>query len=110
MNNIHSVQLAHLPVPSDIKHKIAAKLHDGVSIEKILDDIRDSMPIGQNSHEQLLSRQDILNIQHQLNVESIQKHTNHLLSTCAWDEMQTMQYNPVLLFKQQGGEQTEDMS
>ena len=45
-HNSHSVQLAHLPVPSDIKHKIAAKLHDGVSIEKILDDIRDSMPNG----------------------------------------------------------------
>ena len=26
--NSHSVQLAHLPVPSEIKHKIAAKLHD----------------------------------------------------------------------------------
>ena len=69
------------------------------------------MPNGQISREQLLSRQDILNIQHQLNVESIQKHTNDLLSTCAWvNEMQTMQYNPVVLFKQQGVEQTEDMN
>ena len=38
-HNSHFVQLAHLPVPSDIKHKIAAKLHDGVSTAKILDDI-----------------------------------------------------------------------
>ena len=94
-HNSHSVQLAHLPVSSDIKHKIAAKLHDAVSIEKILDDIRDSMPNGQISREQLLSRQDDLNIQHQLNVESIQKHTNDLLSRCAWvNEMQ--QCNTIL--------------
>ena len=99
-HNSHSVQLAHLPVPSDIKHKIAAKLHDGVLVEKILDEIRDSMPNEQISREQLLSRQDILNIQH---VESVQKHTNDLLSTCAW--VNEMQYNPVLLFKQQGVEQ-----
>ena len=58
------------------------------------------MPNEQISREQLLSRQDILNIQH---VESVQKHTNDLLSTCAW--VNEMQYNPVLLFKQQGVEQ-----
>ena len=27
-HNSHSVELAHLPVPTDIKHKVAAKLHD----------------------------------------------------------------------------------
>ena len=57
------------------------------------------MPNGQISRKQLLSQQDILNIQHQLNVESIQKHTNDLLSTCAW--VNEMQYNPVLLFKRE---------
>ena len=39
-HNSHSIQLAHLPIPKDIKHQISAKLHEGVSVNKILDDIR----------------------------------------------------------------------
>ena len=35
-HNSHSIKLAHLPIPPDIKHQIAAKLHDGVPIERIL--------------------------------------------------------------------------
>lgn len=41
----HNVELAHLPLPPDVKHNIAAKLHDGVRIESILDSIRDSVLI-----------------------------------------------------------------
>ena len=41
--NSHSSELAHLPVLQDVQYKIAAKLHDGVSIEKVLDSIRDDM-------------------------------------------------------------------
>ena len=107
----HTVQLAHLPVPPNIKNKIAAKLHDGVQIEKILDDVRDTMPNGEIGRGQLLCRQDVLNIQRQLNIESITKHSNDLLSTCAWvDELKSMPYNPVLLFKPQGVEQSDGMN
>lgn len=57
----------------------------------------------QISHEQLVTRQDILNIQRQLNIDTIQKDSNDLLSVCAWvEELKCLPYNPILAFKPQG--------
>ncbi len=70
-HNVHTVELSHLPIPENIKSKIASKLHQGVAIDKILDDVRDDTLSTGICREQLLSRQDILNIQRQLNFESI---------------------------------------
>ena len=104
----HSAELAHLPIPPDTRKLIAAKLHEGVSIEKILDSVRDTLSDGQIGREQIVSRQDIRNIQRQLNIDSITKHSNDLLSTCAWvQEMEEMAYNPVLLFKPQGPQEND---
>ena len=105
----HSAELAHLPIPLDTKKIIAAKLHEGISIEKILDSVRDNLTEGQIGREQIISRQDILNIKHRLNIDSIMKHSNDLLSTCAWvQEMEQMVYNPVLLFKPQGPKENDE--
>ena len=35
----HSINLAHLPIPTELKDTIAVKLHEGVEIEKILDSV-----------------------------------------------------------------------
>ena len=106
----HSAELAHLPIPSDTKHVIAAKLHEGVSLEKILDSVRDNLTDGEIGRDQIVSRQDILNIQRQLNLDSITKHSNDLWSTCAWvQEMEEMTYNPVLLFKPQGPQENNKL-
>ena len=107
----HNPQLAHLPIPSNVKHTIATKLQEGVQIEKILDDVRDSIKNGELGREQLLTRQDILNIKKKLNIGCVTKHSNDLLSTCAWvDELKLAQYNPVLRFKPQGLEQPTDVN
>ena len=42
-HNNHLTELAHLPIPVDVKHVIASKLNDGVGIEKILDDLREKL-------------------------------------------------------------------
>lgn len=45
----------------------------------------------------------------QLNLGSIEKHANDHISTCAWiDDMKMLPYNPVLIFKPQGEDQSED--
>ena len=52
-----------------------------------------------------MSRQDIHNIQYQLNLQStcIEKHHNNNISVSVLvAEMQDMAYNPVLFFKNQG--------
>ena len=103
-HNSHSVELALLP--TDIKYEVAAKLYDGVSVDKILDDIREKMTNDTIGHEQLLSRQDIHNIRRHLNLGSITKNANDLLSNSAWvEDIRAMPYNPVLIFKQQGVQQ-----
>ena len=55
----HSVDLAHLPISSEVRHSIASKLYDGVSVDTILENVRDSMPYGKISKKQLLSREDV---------------------------------------------------
>ena len=107
----HLLELAHLPISSELRLNIAAKLHDGVPVDVVLDSIRDSMPNGNITRKQLLSRQDILNIKKQLNIKSIMKHSNDLTSVCAWvEELQNEPNNPILLFKPQGMPQSEGMN
>ena len=46
---------------------------------------------------------DISNIQKQYNIEGIRKHPNDLISVSSIvEEMETLDYNPAVLFKQQG--------
>lgn len=85
-HNTHPIEIAHLPVPPKVKPKIATKLHEGVAIEKILDDVRDETLSSRIGCEQLLLRQDVLNIKRQLNLRSVTKHTIDHTSTCAWVE------------------------
>ena len=55
------------------------------------------------SRKDLVTRKDICNIQRQFKTEGIQRHPNDMISVSAWvDEMEMLDYNPVLLFKQQG--------
>ena len=60
----HETNLAHLKMPDDLKTMIAAKLQEGVSEKKILDDIRDDVP-SQIGREHLVTMQDIQNIRRQ---------------------------------------------
>ncbi|XP_019850332.1 PREDICTED: uncharacterized protein LOC105312207 [Amphimedon queenslandica] len=39
----HKPEICHLRVPDEIKNVVAAKLAEGVTIERILDDVRDSV-------------------------------------------------------------------
>ena len=83
----HEIQLSHLPILNDVRLLIARKLQEGVCITQILDVhdncLDDSNGIG---GEQLVTRQDILNIGRKINVHTIQKHSNDLVNVCSWVE------------------------
>ena len=101
-HNSHSISLGHSRIPSDTRMKIASKLHQGVSIERILDDIRDNID-DSISCEHLVTRQDIRNIKTQYNVDGISRHKDNPISVNAWvEEMMSLPYNPVLFYKPQG--------
>ena len=108
----HSMQLCHLPIPDLIKHTISAKLHQGVSVDKILDGIRDDLMTNKSiGREHLIQRQDILNLQKEINLHGITKDANDLASTCAWvEELRQQEYDPVLLFKPQGVDQSGEIN
>ena len=73
----HDLQLAYLKMPEKTRLEIANKLHLGVDIQRILDDIRDTSEGGIN-REHLVNRQDVRNVRLQYNIEGISRHSNDL--------------------------------
>ena len=103
VHNSHDMKLSHLPIPNDIKLTIAAKLQDGVDIDRILDDVHDSFTSPGVGRQHLVNKQDIHNIKRKLNLQCIQKHQNDLISVRIWvQELKALHYNPVVVFKEQG--------
>ena len=98
----HVPEIAHLPMPESLRLIVASKLQQGISLARILDDVRDSVA-GSLGAETLLSKQSIHNIKRLYNIEGIEKHSNDQTSICAWvAEMQQMAFDPVVTFKPQG--------
>ena len=63
--------------------EIAKKLQLGVTIDRILDDIRDNCNNEGITREHLVTRLDVRNIKYQYNVEGIIRHKNDLDSVLA---------------------------
>ena len=83
-----------------------SKLQQGVKVDRILDDIRDSV-WNDMTCEHLVTRQDILNIKRQFNIE---RNKNDHTSLQAWvEELHLQPYGPIVIFKQQGNTQGEEM-
>jgi hypothetical protein len=89
--------------------KIAAQLQQGVTMGRIMDNIRGNT-VGGITREHLVTKQDIHNINNHYNIEGVIPHSNDLLSVCACvEELKSLPYNPVLLFKPQGEPQPDSM-
>lgn len=105
LNHLHHIAIAHLRIPDNVRYTIAAKLQEGVQIERILNDIRNNVD-GELGREHLINKQDIRNIEHQFQVDGIAKHADDSQSVDLWiKEMQRGEYDPVLLYKAQGVEE-----
>ena len=98
----HAIQLAHLRIPTKTRLDIAARLKQGVTMQRILDDIRDNCS-GSINRDHLITKKDIHNVKLQYNIEGVTRHKNDLLSVLSWvQEMATSHENPIIFFKQQG--------
>ena len=84
----HEPEICHLRVPEEVKNVVTAKLVEGVTIDRVLDDIRDSVS-GTIEREHLMNRQDIHNIEYKLNLQSIkmtaQVYQHGLLKWRKWN-------------------------
>ena len=75
------------------------ELQQGVTKEKILDEIRDSVG-SQFNRLHLLERRDLHNISRAFGLDEVQRHENDQHSTLAWiKEWEEMPNNPVLFYK-----------
>ena len=98
----HEISMGHLRIQEATRLNIAAQLQEGVTRQRIMDNIRDSVTFG-ITREHLVTKQDIYNIKNQYNIEGVMHHINDLTSVCAWvKEFETLPYNPIIIFKPQG--------
>ena len=95
----HDLDICLLRIATETKMHINAKFQMGVSVHRILDDVWDEVT-GTIEREHLMSRQDVHNIQYQLNLQSTAKHHSDHMCVSAWfAEMQDMAYNPIYFSK-----------
>ena len=82
--------MGHLRIQEATRLKIAAQLQEGVTMQRIMDNIRDSVTFG-ITREHLVTKQDMHNIKNQYNIEGVVRHINDHTSVCAWvKEFQTL--------------------
>ena len=102
----HRKLLGHLRLTEKERLVIAGKLLKGITFERILDDIRNSLDTSvERIH--LATRKDISNIQQAYGIQVEQYHNDDSISVLTWiNEMKQNTPNPVLLYKQQGNATT----
>ena len=104
----HKREIAFNRISSDMRSRIAGKLAQGVSMNSIMDNIRDTQ-FGQLTRDQLSTRVDLRNIKRQYNINCKEKDSDDASSVLYWvEEMKREAYNPVLCFKRQEEESSDD--
>ena len=101
----HETRLGHIRLSEEDRVKIAGKLAQGVTFDKILDDIRSSVS-DDFKRIHLIQRKDINNIECAFKLEGGQRHHDDATSVAAWvEEMRGMgEDNVVLSYKPQGAD------
>lgn len=98
----HRQENAFNRISKEMRTTIAAKLSQGVSMNSVMDYIRDSM-CGPLNRDHLITRADLHNIKQQYNINCMQKASADADSVLYWvQEMQCEEFDPVLCFKRQG--------
>ncbi len=101
--HIPEEDIMHLRLPKDFKLNVTNKLLQGVTIDRILDDVKDSVDEGGLKRCHHSSKKDIQNMKRVCNVDGVQKHSNDPTSVAAWvEELKSMEFCPVIAFKAQG--------
>ena len=100
----HSTSLGHLRLPSHVREQVAAQLAQGVTFQRVLDNIRDGVTSNKINRAHLTTRKDIANIERAFGLQGNVKHKDDATSVAAWvmEMADRGDCNPVLLYKPQG--------
>lgn len=102
----HRRNLQHIWLSKKKRQEITAKLKQGVTKQKILDDIRESIG-AQFARDHLIDKQDIANIKRRGGIDEIQRHPNDMMSVLGWiHELNSKEQKPILYYKLQGMHET----
>lgn len=99
----HTLSLGHLRLSKEVRSEIAMKLSKGVTIERILDDVRDNVS-ADFKRLHILTRRDIHNIERAFSLRGLDRHVDDATSVALLVEElnHSNKESPVLLYKQQG--------
>ncbi|XP_063969505.1 uncharacterized protein LOC135157532 isoform X1 [Lytechinus pictus] len=99
----HGEDLGHLKLSQEERIAIGQKLAQGISVDRILDDIRSSLSSSLERHH-LVTKKDVKNIERSLGLNGISRHNNDATSVSLWVQEvgADSDSNPVLLYKEQG--------
>ncbi len=104
----HDISLGHIYIPEHTRLLVARKLKEGVTVQRILDFIRDDVDehSPHYTRQHIITKQDVHNIKRQFNIEGVQRHAEDQLSVCALvsEFTESNEYNPVVIFKPQDQE------
>ncbi|KAL1502264.1 hypothetical protein ABEB36_007430 [Hypothenemus hampei] len=100
----HAKEIGRLRLNQDERHRIAGKLSQGVTVERVLSDIRDdALKNGRRDRIHLIEKKDIHNIICDYSIGySTKRHQCDAVSVKLWvDAMRELDNNPILCFKEQ---------
>lgn len=90
----HGMQIEHLRLSKSEREKIAGQLKMGITQDRILDDIRNSLTSTSLDRVHLLSKKDIANIEQLFGLTSIERHRDDATSVAMFLEEMESTGNP----------------
>ncbi|XP_069676181.1 uncharacterized protein [Periplaneta americana] len=100
----HDAEIERMPLDVNERATLAGRLAEGVPLQQVLDDVKDSVAPEDIKRIHLLKRKDLWNIKRDFNIHDATKHGNDAIGVKLWVE--TMrglgEENPVLFYKEQG--------
>ena len=98
----HRRSLQHIWLSKKKREELVAKLKQGVSQQRILDEIRDNVG-SRLTRDHLIDKKDLANIRRSNFIDEVQRHPNDTTSVLSLIEKWSQsERNPVLYYKLQG--------
>ena len=99
----HEKEIQHIWPSSEKRRQIAAQINEGVSVDRILEDIREETLEEDIKRHQIVVKKDLDNIKRSFGLSDFKKHENDQESVRAWiEEWKNSNSNPILFHKFQG--------
>ena len=98
----HESEFRHIWLTTSTRQQIAAKLQQGISKEKNLDDSKGTVG-SEILREHLVDKRDFFNIEKAFGLDNIQRHPNNHDSALSWiQEWEENDDNPIVFYNLQG--------